>query len=248
MNQTHQPFKFSLAVIVLPLAFVLLMWLGYWADVRFKLSLSEYGIYPRQWFGLKGVLLSPFIHGDMEHLFNNSAPILVLTAALRYFYGEIFNRVFLLGFLLTGLFTWLIGRESYHIGASGMVYFLASFILFKGLQVKYYRLVALSLLVVLLYGGMVWYMFPGVKENMSWEGHLSGFSVGLLLSFIFKVEPPEVEAKFDWQKPDFVPELDPFMRHFDENGQFVNTPKPEEEIKKHFTSSIDVVYEYLGKK
>jgi hypothetical protein len=129
-----------------------------------------------------------------------------------------------------------------------MVYFLASFILFKGLQVKYYRLVALSLLVILLYGGMVWYMFPGVKENMSWEGHLSGFSVGLLLSFVFKVEPPEVEAKFDWQKPDFVPELDPFMRHFDENGQFVNTPKPEEEIKKHFTSSIDVVYDYLGKK
>lgn len=248
MSSKNQPFTFSLSVLVIPLTFVALMWIGFWADVKFKLSLSTFGIFPRSISGLKGIILNPFIHGDIEHLFNNSIPILILTAALLYFYREIFNPVFIIGFLLTGLLTWLIGRESYHIGASGIVYFLASFIFFKGFWVKYYRLVALSLLVILLYGGMVWYMFPGIKENMSWEGHLSGFIVGLILSFFFEVEQPKAEPKYDWQKPDFNPELDPFMKHFDENGQFVNTPKPEEEIKKHFTSSINVIYEYLKTK
>lgn len=247
MKSTDQPYQFRLSVLVIPIIMILLMWISFWADTKFKLSLNTLGIYPRSFSGLKGIFLNPFVHGDLEHLFNNSIPIFLLTAALLYFYQEIFKPVFILGFLLTGLLTWLIGRESYHIGASGIVYFLASFIFFKGIWVKYYRLVALSLLVIVLYGGMVWYMFPGIKENMSWEGHLSGFLVGFILSFFFAVKQPQVEPKFDWQKPDFVAELDPFMKHFDENGQFVNTPKPEEEIKKHFTSSMDVIYDYLKK-
>lgn len=246
MKTSVQPYSFSLSVLVIPLSFVVIMWIGFWADVKFKLSLSTFGILPRTLSGLKGIIFNPFIHGDLEHLFNNSMPILVLTASLIYFYKTIFNRVFVIGFIVTGLLTWLIGRESYHIGASGIVYFLASFIFFKGIIVKYYRLVALSLLVILLYGGMVWYMFPGVKENMSWEGHLSGFITGFVMSFFFEVKHPQAEPKYEWQQPDFVPELDPFMKHFDENGQFVNTPKPEEEIKKHFSSSVNVVYEYLG--
>lgn len=223
------------------------MWLIFWVEVRFNIRLADFGIYPRTWWGLRGVIYNPFIHGDLEHLFNNSIPILILMAALRYFYREVFTKVFIIGFLATGLLTWLIGRESYHIGASGIVYFLASFIFFKGFQVRYYRLVALSLLVIILYGGLIWYIFPGVKENMSWEGHLSGFIIGLILSFLLAVHHPQTEPKYDWQKPDFIPEMDPFMRHFDENGQFVNTPKPEDEISKQFTSSIDVIYDYLKK-
>ena len=128
MKSTDQPYQFRLSVLVIPIIMILLMWISFWADTKFKLSLNTLGIYPRSFSGLKGIFLNPFVHGDLEHLFNNSIPIFLLTAALLYFYQEIFKPVFILGFLLTGLLTWLIGRESYHIGASGIVYFLGSFI------------------------------------------------------------------------------------------------------------------------
>ena len=53
---------------------------------------------------------------------------------------------------------------------------------------------------------------------------------------------------YEWQKPDFNPELDPFMKNFDENGNFTSPPKPEEVIKEYFNSSMKVVYEFLGGK
>ena len=109
----------------------------------------------------------------------------MLLAALRYFYREHALKVIVYGILLSGFFTWLIGRESYHIGASGLIYVLVSFIFFKGIQTGYYRLVALSLMVVVLYGSMIWYIFPDVEEGISWEGHLGGFIAGLLFSRIF---------------------------------------------------------------
>jgi membrane associated rhomboid family serine protease len=90
------------------------------------------------------------------------------------------------GILLSGFITWIIGRESIHIGASSLIYVLASFIFFKGIITKYYRLVALSLLVVLVYGSMVWYIFPNIKEGISWEGHLAGLITGFLFALIYQ--------------------------------------------------------------
>jgi membrane associated rhomboid family serine protease len=76
------------------------------------------------------------------------------------------------GIIISGIITWLIGRPSFHIGASGLIYVLFSFIFLKGLLTRYYRLIALSLAVIMIYGGMVWYVFPKVDNAISWEGHL----------------------------------------------------------------------------
>ncbi|WP_396184140.1 rhomboid family intramembrane serine protease [Flavobacterium sp.] len=248
----QKPFLFSTSVIAWPLFFVLAMWIVFWVEVRFKVDFDDYGILPRSWSGLRGILLSPFLHGDIKHLYNNSIPLLFLIALLRYFYREVSLQVLIFGILVSGLGTWIIGRESYHIGASGLIYVLVSFIFFKGVQTKYYRLVALSLVIVMLYGGTIWYIFPEVDNQISWEGHLAGFITGFLFSILYKAEKYKKPIRYEWEKPNFNPELDPFMKHFDENGNFVNTPKEEEleyiETQNQFTPSSNIVYDYISKK
>lgn len=247
-KQHDNPFQFTKAVILLPLFFVLTLWLVFWYELQFQNNLSHFGIYPREVYGLKGILFSPFLHGDVEHLANNSVALLVLLPILRYFYKEQSFVVLFLGILFSGLGTWLLGRPSYHIGTSGLIYALVSFIFFKGVFTKYYRLVALSFTIVILYGGSVWYMFPNVKEGISWEGHLAGFIVGLALALVLKTPQFSKPIFYEWEKPDFNPDLDPFMKNFDEKGNFNPPPKPEELIKEYFTSSMKVVYEFLGGK
>ena len=247
-NHLDNPFQYTKSVILLPMLFVLLLWLVFWYELKFNHSLSHFGIYPREVFGLKGIFFSPFLHGDLEHLANNSVALLVLLPLLRYFYKEQTFVVLLLGVLFSGLGTWLLGRPSYHIGASGLIYALVSFIFFKGIFTKYYRLVALSFTIVLLYGGSVWYMFPNIKEGISWEGHFAGFFVGLALALVLKTPQFGNSIFYEWQKPDFNPELDPFMKNFDDKGVFNPPPKPEEIIKEYFSSSIKVIYDFIGKK
>lgn len=240
-------FKFTPSVVLLPLYFVVILWIVFWVERQFKINLSEYGILPRTTYGLRGVFFSPFLHGDLNHLFNNSLPLLFLLASIRFFYREQSIKVLFLGIFLSGLGTWLIGRESYHIGASGLVYVLASFIFFKGLQTKYYRLVALSFTIVLLYGGMIWYVFPSAEEHISWEAHLSGFIVGFILTWFYETPNFQKPIVYEWQKPDFDPENDPFMKHFDERGNFISSSKKREmELEKwnYFVSNLPVIYEF----
>lgn len=243
MNDNH--FKFSNAVIGLPVFFVLSLWIVYWVQIRFDFDFYQYGIYPRDFSGLQGVLLSPFIHENLSHLYNNSIPLLVLLAAMQFFYPKQSFAVIAFGILFSGLITWIIGRSNYHIGASGLIYVLVSFIFFKGIQTGYYRLVALSLSVILLYGGMIWYVFPDVDKTISWEGHLAGFITGFAMSLIYKTPEYAKPVIYEWQKPDFNPEEDAFMKHFDENGNFVNTEIPEEEtesISTYYSSDFLVNY------
>ena len=123
-------FKFSNAVIIAPLITVLLIWTIFWIELRFQINLNQYGVYPRTFSGLRGIFFSPWIHGSVEHLYNNTIPIAILMASLVYFYRGISFKVLIWGVLLSGLLTWLIGRPSYHIGISGIIYVLASFIFF----------------------------------------------------------------------------------------------------------------------
>ncbi len=222
----QQYFKFSNQVVVAPLLAVLSIWTIFLMELRFHVNLNGYGVYPRTFSGLKGIFLSPFIHGSVEHLYNNTIPLAVLTASLFFFYRKIALRVLLWGIFLSGLLTWVIGRPSFHIGASGIIYVLASFIFFKGIFSKYYRLVALSLIVVFIYGSLLWYIFP-VKDGISWEGHLGGFITGLLLAIFAKAEIPSPK-KFDWEKEDYNEEEDEFLQQFDENGNFIEKKDPKD--------------------
>ena len=247
-------FKFTNTVVLLPLFFVVLLWFVFWLEVRFDFDFVQNGIYPRTLSGLQGVIFSPFIHADSEHLYNNSLPLLVLVAALQFFYPKQSVQVIIFGILLSGIFTWSIGRENYHIGASGLIYVLFSFIFFKGIQTKHIRLVALSLAVIVVYGGLVWYVFPSPEitgnKSISWEGHLGGLLTGFFLSLVYKTPQYKKVIKYDWEHPDFDASNDKFMQRFDDNGNFVNIPKIEEneeqqEFSKYYTSNFSVAYEIV---
>lgn len=222
MSNSEQ-LKYSPEVLGVPLIFVMLLWVVYWVEYRFGINLNQFGIYPHSAKGLVGIVFGPFIHGSLKHLFNNSVPLFVLTSALFYFYRDIRWKVLLFGLFFTGLATWLIGRPSLHIGASGVVYMLVAFLFFKGIFSKQFQLTALALIVVFLYGGLLWYVFP-IDPAISWEGHLSGFFVGLVFAFMFKSLPIQ-NKKYPWQLADFDEENDPFIRQFDEDGNFVGPPK-----------------------
>jgi len=109
---------------------------------------------------------------------------------------------------------------------------------------KYYRLVALSLAVITMYGGMIWYVFPKVDNAISWEGHLAGLITGFTLAIFYQTPDFKIEPKYEWEMPDYNPEEDKFMQRFDENGNFVNPPiiELEEEIQSYYSSNFDVNY------
>ncbi|MEH6678951.1 MAG: rhomboid family intramembrane serine protease [Sediminicola sp.] len=222
--QEERYFTYSNWVLIVPMVTVLLIWSIFWAELSLGLNLNAYGIEPRTFLGLRGIVFGPFIHGSISHLYHNTIPIALLLAALVQFYRESALKVLFWGTLFAGFVTWAIGRPSHHIGISGVIYLLASFIFFKGILTKHYRLVALSLVVVFIYGGLLWYMFP-IEEGISWEGHLSGFVVGILLAFTVKGGSPP-KPKFDWERDDFREEEDVFLRHFDSEGNFIGNGDP----------------------
>lgn len=247
--QDHQ-FKFSIGVVLLPMLFVLILWSIFWYETKFHENFHHFGIYPREWFGIKGIFFSWALHGDFQHIINNSLALLVLLSFLRFFYEKQTWKVILLGVLFSGLGTWLIGRSSYHIGASGLIYALVSFIFFKGIFTKYFRLMAVSFIVVLLYGGMIWYMFPEVDKTVSWEGHLSGFLTGFFMALLMRTPQFGKPIIYNWEHPNFNPKEDSFIKNFDEEGNFNPPPKiteGENEIKNYFSSSMKVIYDFLRK-
>lgn len=203
---THNPIseeafyrkKFFLSIII-PGILVFLMWLTRIIELLFEIDLKHLGIYPLTFKGLPGIFFSPFIHEDFRHLFNNSLPVLMLSVALFYFYSEIAFRIFSITYILTGALVWLGGREAWHIGASGLVYGLASFLFFSGIIRKYYRLTALSLLIVFIYGEMVWGLFPGIYKNISWESHMLGFVSGIFLALLYRNEGPQ-RPVYEWMQ------------------------------------------------
>ncbi len=236
-------FKFSNKVLLVPMIAVLLIWTVFWVEIRFQINLNQYGILPRTLIGLRGVVFSPFLHGSIEHLYNNTIPIAILTTSLVYFYRSISLKVLLWGVLLSGLLTWIIGRPSYHIGASGLIYVLASFIFFKGIFTKHYRLVALSLMVVFIYGSLLWFIFP-LKDDISWEGHLSGFITGLFLALFVKAKIP-ITKKYAWELENYNEEEDEFLRHFDEHGNFIES---KDEVLESEEKPFKITYHFKENK
>ncbi len=211
--------KAMLKSFFVPAIFLLLMWWVKFAEWIFDFPLTFLGIHPLHWDGLPGILLSPFIHGDWKHLAANSVPLLVLGAALYFFYRNMATKIFFLILLITGVWVWLGARESYHIGASGVIYGLSTFLLLSGFIRKETRLMALSLVVVFLYGSFVWGIFPQFfpEKNISWEGHLSGMIAGVVLAIFYRNEGPQ-RRKYSWeleeQNPIEEPETDTSERPY----------------------------------
>lgn len=187
-------FRYSLFI---PVIFLIIIWLFKLAELILNVKFTELGMHPRHVDGLLGIITSPLIHSDFSHLVGNSTSFLVLSTALFFFYRKMALRIFLLNYLLAGIFLWLGGREVWHIGASGIVYGLAAFLFSSGVFRKDVRLLTISLIVIFLYGSFFWGLFP-TQERISWDGHLMGAISGFLLSLIFyKYGPPR--QKFEWE-------------------------------------------------
>ena len=196
--------KKILSILFIPLLFLLLMWLVKIIEVNFQISFVRYGVFPQTIDGLKGILFSPFIHKDFTHLINNSYPILILGGMLFAVYRKIATQLFVWLYFIAGFWLWVIGRPSFHIGASGLIYALASFLLVSGIIRKNPRLTAVSMLVIFLYGSMIWGLLP-TKEPISWEGHLSGFIAGIIVAIFYKNEGPKPK-KYQWEIDEEVEE------------------------------------------
>jgi len=176
---------------------VMVIALIFFVDREFDLHLSRFGVYPRDLSGLKGILFYPLIHGSLEHLFNNSVPLLVLLFTLFFFYPTVAIRTVVFIYLFSGVWIWISARQNFHIGASGVIYGLAAFLFFSGIFRRDNRMIAISLMVAFLYGSMVWGIFP-LQERVSWEGHLWGAVSGVALAWLYRKEGPQ-RKMYQWQ-------------------------------------------------
>ncbi|MBN1791283.1 MAG: rhomboid family intramembrane serine protease [Bacteroidales bacterium] len=180
--------RFTLSLVP-PAIMIIVLWLVKIVEVVDARDLYYYGVFPRKVEGMIGIFTSPFIHANFNHLINNSVPFFFLLTAIFYFYHKVAWRVLLISYLVSGVFVWLIARPSYHIGASGLVYSFASFLFVSGIVRRNINLLAISLLVIFLYGSLVWGIFP-YRPDMSWESHLVGLTMGVLLAVYYRHEGP----------------------------------------------------------
>lgn len=181
----------ALNALLLPFVGVVVLWAIWLLDAGLELHLGRYGLLPRTGRGLLGIVTAPLLHADLEHLFNNTTGLLMLGWCLMYFYPRVAGNVVLVSWLSSGMGAWLMGRASIHIGASGVIYGLAAFLFASGLLRKQRTLMALSLLVVFLYGSLIWGIFP-IVERLSWESHLWGGIAGVALAYLHRSVPPAV--------------------------------------------------------
>ncbi len=225
MSLEKKRFIYSLAF---PLAFLLLIWVLFAFQAEMELSFVRGGVYPRHLSGLPGILFSPLIHGDWKHLLNNSAPLFLLSLALFYFYRDIAYRIWGLVYLIGGLLLWCVGREAYHIGASGLIYGLGAFLFLSGLIRRVRKLMAISLLVVFWYGGMVWGLFP-FDTAVSFEAHICGAFSGLMLALVFR----DLGPKPDMDLPEDEDELPEDEDELPEDKDELPEDEEEEGMPEH---------------
>lgn len=184
-----------------PVYFVLFLWLLLLIDYITGRHMGTLGVLPRRLSGLKGILFSPLIHGSAGHLFNNSIPLLISSMVIIHFYNRIAAPVIALIWLLTGFLVWIFAKPAYHIGASGLVYGMVSFIFWTGLFNQDRRSIVLALVMLFLYGGMFIGILPD-KPGVSWESHLIGGLVGIFTAFAFRIP----RTREEWPEETTIPE------------------------------------------
>jgi membrane associated rhomboid family serine protease len=196
--------------VLLSVAFVAVLWWVKMAEAIAGVDLISFGVYPRSLGGLLGIPVAPFIHGSVAHLFANTLPLLLLGTALLYGYPKSARVVLPILFLGTGLGVWLFGRESYHVGASGLTFGMMFFVFVVGALRWDRRAIALSCAVFFLYGGMVWGVLPS-DPQVSYEAHASGALLGVVLAVLLRrVDPPPPAKRYSWEDESESPEDEPW--------------------------------------
>lgn len=210
-----------------PFLFVLVLWIVFLIQTTGHYNFVELGVLPRQASGLLGIITSVFIHADLGHIASNSLPLLALGMMLFYFYKKIAKATFIWIWLVSGLWLWIGGRNdpyypNYHIGASTLIYGLATFLFFSGVFRRHLRLMVVSALVVFLYGSIMWGIFP-LKSEISWEGHLFGAIAGVLVAFNYRKEGPQRRV-YEWPEEDDDEEL-PYQ---ETEAEFLQPPQQQQ--------------------
>lgn len=167
-----------------PFRLALIMWSVFFIEIGFGINLAFLGIWPRETFGLVGIITGPAIHGNSLHLLSNTIPLMFLGATLFLFYERIAGKVFFLCYIITGMLVWLLARPTFHIGASGVIYGLASFLICFGFFRKDFRSLFISIVMVFFYGGLIYGVLPN-QAGISWESHLFGGMVGAASAFYY---------------------------------------------------------------
>ena len=207
---------------------LLILWLIWGFESFFNLDLHHLALEPRTLSGLPGILLEPLLHGSLTHIFSNSIPLFLLLTGALYFYRIAGLKALGCIWVLTGALVWCFGRPHLHIGASGIVYGLASFHAFSGFIRRDTRLMAVSLLTVFLYGSMIWGIFP-IIPGISWETHLMGGLSGLFAAIYFRKEGPQAPKYFEDEK---------------QEDQEIQPDQPVENNNQDTTAGIGIRYIY----
>ncbi len=169
---------------VVPFRLVFLMWLVFTLEINLGVDLSFLGILPRHLSGLAGVFFAPMLHGSLGHLVSNTFPLLFLGTLLYFFYDRIGGIVFFRCYFIPSMLVWLFSpRETYHIGASGLIYGLAGFMIFFGLLRQDFLSLFISLAITIIYGGGLLYGLLPTDAHVSWEAHLFGALTGVVTAF-----------------------------------------------------------------
>lgn len=151
----------------------------------FGIPLTSFGIIPWNPVGLIGIFTAPLLHGSLNHLISNTVPLLFLGSLIFFFYERIGGVIFFRSYFWTNVLVWLFGRqESSHIGASGIVYGLAFFLIFFGIFRRDFLSLLISIVVILLYGGVIYGVLP-TDPRVSWESHFAGALVGIYTAIGF---------------------------------------------------------------
>lgn len=174
------------------------MYVVMWVQWFFSINLYYLGVHPLHYDGLIGIFTSVFIHGSWGHILGNTIPFFIFASGLYYFYPKVANRVLIGLWLTAGLYLWLFARDNWHIGASGLVYSLAFFHIVVAIIQREMRLTAFSMLIIFLYGSMLWGFFPEFfpEENISWQAHLMGAVVGIIFGLFFYKQAPKSKVYF----------------------------------------------------
>lgn len=196
MDETSEDKKKIYFAVFYPSIICFLVILAFLFERGMDADFKTAGVFPREPKTLINIFSMPFVHSGWGHLSSNIISFFVLSVCLYYFYSEIASRVLIFSLLLSGLILWVIGRDAWHIGLSGMVYALAFFLFFSGIIRKHVPLIAISLIVVFLYGNNVWHLFPWQKfDPVSWEGHLAGAISGALFAIVYRKKGPQKPEK-----------------------------------------------------
>lgn len=182
-------------------AFVAMLVIVHALNATFDFGWQRFGVHPREWRGLVGVLLAPFLHADLGHLASNAWPLLVLGTVTLYLFPRSARPVLAAIYVGSGFTVWLLGRDSIHIGASGLVYGLAAFVFTSGVLRRDRRALAAALLVAFLYGAMIWGVLP-LRTAVSWETHLAAACLGVVLAFIHRDVDRAPVKRYAWEGKD----------------------------------------------